>query len=76
MVGAFPGIGLNRGMGDQEHLLSLLEQLIANYRDGRGAAGLFEQLNELSAEWQRLGLPCGIPQHGRRDRLADIEPGF
>lgn len=59
-----------------KQVLDLIEHIIANYRDGQGANGLFTQLDHLSQEWERLGLPCAIPKHGRRDRLADIEPGF
>jgi hypothetical protein len=65
-------------MNQEKDLFGLIEQIITNYRDGQGAAGLFRQLNELSAEWEHLGLPCAIPKHGRRNRLADdpIDPGF
>ena len=61
---------------DHRHVLALVEPIVANYRDGQGAYGLFPQLDHLSREWERVGLPCMIPKHGRRDRLVDIEPGF
>jgi len=68
---------LNRNMDtEQNNIFILVQQILANYRDGQGAAGIFRQLDKLSIEWERLNLPCPIPKHGRRDRLSDIDPGF
>jgi hypothetical protein len=40
--------------------------------------GFSNQVDALSAEWERLGLACAIPKHDRLDRLAGypIDPEF
>jgi len=63
-------------MADNQKLFTLVEKIVANYRDGQGAAGLFVHLHELSAEWERRGLPCTVRKHGRRDRIREaVESG-
>lgn len=52
---------------------NLVEDIIANYRDGLGAHGMFKLLDQLSVEWETQGLPCVVPNHGRRDRIAEMK---
>jgi hypothetical protein len=56
---------------DQQALYRKMERIIAGYRDGQGGEAFFDKLDDISAEWERQGLPCGIPKHGHRDRFAD-----
>jgi hypothetical protein len=43
----------------------IVEFLVARYRAGFPARVIFRDLDELSQEWERHGLECRIPSHGR-----------
>jgi len=53
---------------DAQRIFEMLSTLIANYRDGQSGTGFYECVAGLSLEWERQGLPCVLPNHGRRDR--------
>ena len=68
----------NRTKKQKNKIFSLVERVVAGYRDGQGCNGLFVSIKALSVEWDKQNLPCAILKHGRRDRFVDgdIKPNF
>jgi hypothetical protein len=58
---------------DLQKILQMSQRLITNYRDGQAGRAFFDQVGDLSLEWEQQGLPCAIPQHGRRDRFETFK---